>query len=105
MTDQETLIHKYSVHQNQCRQVLLVLQNTPDYSLNTSQLSSQTGVSLFDLAAVRSILCLLELASLKPGPRNSRLWAITAKGNARLPPVPGTLDHAIWSDIVTEPSI
>jgi len=105
MTDQETLVSKYSVHQDQCRVVLQVLQNHREYSLNTSQLSSLTGVPLYDLAAVRSLLCLLELVVLKPGPRNSRLWAITAKGNARLPPLPGTLDHAIWSTVITEPSI
>lgn len=96
MTDQDVLIEKYSVHKNQCFRVLQVLQKHREYSLNTSQLSSETGVPLFDLAAVRSILCLLELAVLKPGPKNSRLWAITAKGNARLPPVVGTLDHALW---------
>ena len=105
MTDQETLAKKYSVHQNQCRVVLQVLQKHPEYSLNTSQLSSLTNVSLYDLAAVRSLLCLLELVVQRPGPRNSRLWAITAKGEARLPPLPGTLMHAIFGDIITVPSI
>lgn len=105
MTDQETLVRKYSVHQDQCRRVLQVLQSHREYSLNTSQLSSLTDVSLFDLAAVRSLLCLLELVVQRPGPRNSRLWAITAKGEARLPPLPGTLMHAIFGDIVTAPSI
>lgn len=105
MTDQDVLAQKYTTHQTQCRVVLQVLQKHQEYSLNTSQLSSLTGVPLYDLAAVRSILCLLELAVLRPGPRNSRLWAITSRGEARLPPLPGTLMHSIFGDIMTEPSI
>lgn len=105
MTDQDVLVQKYTVHQEQLRVVLQVLQKHSEYSLNTSQLSSLTGVPLYDLAAVRSLLCLLELVVLKAGPRNSRLWAITARGNARLVPLPGTLDGAIWGAIITEDSI
>lgn len=104
-SDHGVLLQKYEAHKDQCKQVLQVLQKHREYSLNTSQLSSLTGVPLFDLAAVRSLLCLLELVALKPGTRNSRLWAITAKGNARLPPLPGTLDHALWGEIVTDASI
>ena len=85
--DECMLLQKLNMHKNQCTRVLQVLQKHSEYSLNTSQLASLTEVPLFDLAAVRSLLCLLVLVTLKAGPRNSRLWAITAKGNARLPPL------------------
>jgi hypothetical protein len=84
MTDQDVILLKLDMYLEPCLQVLRVLRFTPEALVSTAELMRITGISAYDIAAVRSICCLLEWVILKPGPRNSRLWAITAKGCARI---------------------
>jgi hypothetical protein len=84
MTDKDLLLVKLDMYLEPCLQVLRVLRFTPEALMNTAELMEATNISAYDIAAVRSICCLMEWVKLKPGPRNSRLWAITARGRARI---------------------